>query len=75
MNSTTSTTEGGAGGVIKCKAAVAWAAGEPLAIEEVELSPPGPLEIRIKVVSTSLCRSDFTAWLSEVIHSLTHVIG
>ncbi|GFP88533.1 alcohol dehydrogenase-like 6 [Phtheirospermum japonicum] len=53
------------GGVISCKAAVAWAAGEPLVIEEVELSPPQPMEIRIKVVSTSLCRSDVTAWLSQ----------
>ncbi|XP_075480331.1 alcohol dehydrogenase-like 6 [Primulina tabacum] len=65
MNSTTSTAEGVAGGVISCKAAVAWAAGEPLVIEEVQLSPPAPLEIRIKVVSTSLCRSDLTAWISE----------
>ncbi|CAA0818138.1 Alcohol dehydrogenase-like 6 [Striga hermonthica] len=52
-------------GVIKCRAAVAWAAGEPLSIEEVELSPPQPMEIRIQVVSTSLCRSDLSAWLSQ----------
>ncbi|PIN09367.1 Alcohol dehydrogenase, class III [Handroanthus impetiginosus] len=52
-------------GVIRCKAALAWAAGEPLVIEEVELSPPQPMEIRIKVVCTSLCRSDLTAWLSQ----------
>lgn len=51
-------------GVIRCKAAVAWGAGEPLVVEEVELSPPQPMEIRIKVVFTSLCRSDFNAWLS-----------
>ncbi|KAL0356445.1 UNVERIFIED_CONTAM: Alcohol dehydrogenase-like 6 [Sesamum radiatum] len=51
--------------VISCKAAVAWAAGEPLVIEEVELSPPRPMEVRIKVVCTSLCRSDVTAWLSQ----------
>ncbi|KAL8464873.1 hypothetical protein ACS0TY_034380 [Phlomoides rotata] len=53
-----------ASGVIRCKAAVAWGAGEPLVMEEVELSPPLPMEIRIKVVFTSLCRSDFNAWLS-----------
>ncbi|GER56697.1 alcohol dehydrogenase family protein [Striga asiatica] len=53
-------------GVIKCRAAVAWAAGEPLSIEEVELSPPQPMEIRIQVVSTSLCRSDLSAWLSQM---------
>ncbi|KAL6559292.1 hypothetical protein OROGR_004409 [Orobanche gracilis] len=52
-------------GVIRCRAAVALAAVEPLVIEEVELSPPQPMEIRLKVVSTSLCRSDVTAWLSQ----------
>lgn len=35
-------------------------------MEEVEVSPPQPLEIRIKVVCTSLCRSDLTAWQSLV---------
>lgn len=53
-------------GVIRCKAAVAWAAGEPLVVEEVELSPPEAMEIRLKVVFTSLCRSDLNAWLSQV---------
>jgi alcohol dehydrogenase len=45
---------------------VAWGAGEALVMEEVEVSPPQPLEIRIKVVSTSLCRSDLSAWESHV---------
>ncbi|KAI7743777.1 hypothetical protein M8C21_014290 [Ambrosia artemisiifolia] len=53
------------GGIIKCKAAVAWGAGEAMRIEEVEVSPPLPSELRIKVFSTSLCRSDVTAWLSN----------
>uniref|UniRef100_K7MH10 Alcohol dehydrogenase-like N-terminal domain-containing protein n=1 Tax=Glycine max TaxID=3847 RepID=K7MH10_SOYBN len=53
--------------VITCKAAVAWGAGEALVIEEVEVSPPQPMEIRIKVVSTSLCRSDLSAWESHAI--------
>ncbi|XP_076883724.1 alcohol dehydrogenase-like 6 [Bidens hawaiensis] len=53
------------GGIIKCKGAVAWGAGEAMTIQEVEVSPPQPSEIRIKVVSTSLCRSDVTAWLSK----------
>ncbi|XAR55204.1 Alcohol dehydrogenase [Bertholletia excelsa] len=51
--------------VITCKAAVAWAAGEALVLEEVEVSPPQSLEIRIKVVCTSLCRSDVNAWQSQ----------
>lgn len=49
------------------KAAVAWGAGEPLVIEEVEVSPPQPLEIRLRVVCTSLCRSDITAWECQVL--------
>ncbi|KAM7276032.1 hypothetical protein ACFE04_017898 [Oxalis oulophora] len=52
---------------ITCKAAVPWAAGEPLVMEEVVVSPPQPHEIRIKVVSTSLCRSDISAWQSHSI--------
>ncbi|GMH16095.1 hypothetical protein Nepgr_017936 [Nepenthes gracilis] len=51
--------------VINCKAAVAWGPGEALVIEEVEVSPPQPMEIRVKVVCTSLCRSDVTAWQSK----------
>ncbi|CAN6481693.1 unnamed protein product [Victoria cruziana] len=46
-------------------AAVAWGAGEPLVIEEVEVDPPGPLELRVKVVCTSLCRSDVNQWESQ----------
>ncbi|XP_065881680.1 alcohol dehydrogenase-like 6 [Euphorbia lathyris] len=51
--------------VIICRAAVAWGPGQPLVMEEVEVSPPQSHEIRIKVVSTSLCRSDLTAWESQ----------
>ncbi|KAM1452588.1 hypothetical protein ACFX2I_039531 [Malus domestica] len=53
--------------VITCKAAVAWGAGQPLVIEQVNVSPPRPMEIRIKVVCTSLCRSDLSAWESQTI--------
>ncbi|XP_021801653.1 alcohol dehydrogenase-like 6 isoform X6 [Prunus avium] len=53
--------------VITCKAAVAWEAGKPLVIEEVNVNPPQAMEIRIKVVCTSLCRSDITAWESQAI--------
>ncbi|KAJ6402275.1 hypothetical protein OIU84_014377 [Salix udensis] len=50
-----------------CKAAVAWGAGEALVMQEVEVSPPHPQEIRIKVVTTSLCRSDLSALDSHAI--------
>nr|XP_033813151.1 alcohol dehydrogenase 1A-like [Geotrypetes seraphini] len=46
------------GKVIKCKAAVAWEAGKPLSIQEVEVAPPRAHEVRIKVLATGICRSD-----------------
>ncbi|XP_018419782.1 PREDICTED: alcohol dehydrogenase 1-like isoform X2 [Nanorana parkeri] len=46
------------GKVIKCKAAVAWAPNQPLAIEEIEVQPPKEDEVRIKMVSTGICRTD-----------------
>ncbi|PKI75548.1 hypothetical protein CRG98_004084 [Punica granatum] len=53
--------------VITCKAAVAWGAGEELVMEEVEVAPPQPHEIRLKVVCSSLCRSDLSAWETQAI--------
>ncbi|PPD71542.1 hypothetical protein GOBAR_DD31559 [Gossypium barbadense] len=53
--------------VITCKAMVAWEAGKDLVMEEVEVSPPQPQEIRVKVICTSLCRTDITAWESQAI--------
>ncbi|XP_006010700.1 alcohol dehydrogenase class-3 [Latimeria chalumnae] len=47
-----------AGKVIKCRAAVAWEAGKPLSIEEVEVAPPKAHEVRIKVIATGVCRTD-----------------
>lgn len=44
-----------AGKTIKCKAAVCWAAGEPLKLEEVEVAPPRANEVRIKILYTGAC--------------------
>lgn len=46
------------GKVIKCRAAVAWAAKEPLSIEEIEVDPPKKGEVRLKVLSTGVCHTD-----------------
>nr|KYP40955.1 Alcohol dehydrogenase [Cajanus cajan] len=51
-----------AGKVIRCKAAVAWEAGKPLVIEEVEVAPPQANEVRIKILFTSLCHTDVYFW-------------
>lgn len=44
--------------MIKCLAAVSWAAKEPLKIEEVEVDPPKEGEVRIKIVATGVCHTD-----------------
>ncbi|XP_073896303.1 all-trans-retinol dehydrogenase [NAD(+)] ADH4 isoform X4 [Macaca fascicularis] len=48
------------GKVIRCKAAIAWEAGKPLCIEEVEVAPPKAHEVRIQIIATSLCHTDAT---------------
>lgn len=35
--------------VIRCRAAVAWAAGKSLSVEEIEVAPPKAREVRVKV--------------------------
>uniref|UniRef100_A0A2N9IEM2 alcohol dehydrogenase n=1 Tax=Fagus sylvatica TaxID=28930 RepID=A0A2N9IEM2_FAGSY len=53
------------GKVITCKAAVAWGPGEPLVMEEVQVDPPQKMEVRIKILFTSICHTDLSAWLGE----------
>nr|XP_060635180.1 alcohol dehydrogenase 1-like isoform X3 [Anolis sagrei ordinatus] len=47
-----------AGKVIKCKAAIIWEAGKMPSVEEVEVAPPKSQEVRVKIVATSICRTD-----------------
>ncbi|XP_030540260.1 alcohol dehydrogenase-like 4 [Rhodamnia argentea] len=54
-----------AGKVITCKAAVAWGPGEPLVMEEILVDPPQKMEVRIKVLFTSICHTDLSAWKGE----------
>lgn len=44
--------------MIKTRAAVAWAAGEPLQIEEVDLMPPQKGEVLVRIVATGVCHTD-----------------
>lgn len=46
------------GETIKCKAAVAWEAGKPMAIEEIEVQPPRKGEVRVQITHTGLCHTD-----------------
>ncbi|CUM63490.1 uncharacterized protein PRCAT00001066001 [Priceomyces carsonii] len=51
-------TESTQGKTIKCKAAVAWEAGKPLSIEDIEVGAPKAHEVRIKVLNTGVCHTD-----------------
>ncbi|KAK3043793.1 hypothetical protein RJ639_000492 [Escallonia herrerae] len=50
------------GQVILCKAAVAWEAGKPLVIEEVEVAPPQKMGVHLKILFTSLCHTNVYFW-------------
>ncbi|KAK4741253.1 hypothetical protein SAY87_024841 [Trapa incisa] len=54
-----------AGKVITCRAAVARGPGLPLAIEEVQVDPPQGTEVRVRILFTSICHTDLSAWKGE----------
>ena len=44
--------------MIKTRAAVAWKAGQPLVIEQVDLQPPQAGEVLVQLVATGVCHTD-----------------
>lgn len=54
-----------AGEVIKCRAAVVWGPGEPFRMEEIEVEAPRRLEVRLRILFTSICHTDLNAWMAE----------
>ncbi|KAL0560379.1 hypothetical protein IC582_000781 [Cucumis melo] len=58
------------GQVIKCKAAVAWKAGKPLVIEEVEVAPPQSNEVRVKILFIAFCHIDVYFWEAKGVTDL-----
>ncbi|XP_063044679.1 alcohol dehydrogenase class-3-like isoform X1 [Engraulis encrasicolus] len=44
---------------IRCRAAVAWKPGEALSVEEVMVAPPKAHEVRIKVMASGVCHTDW----------------
>jgi hypothetical protein len=45
---------------------VAYEANQPLVIEDVQVAPPQAGEVRIKVLSTALCHTDYYTWSGKV---------
>src|SRR5665647_2403519 len=44
---------------MKTKAAIAWKAGQPLTIEEVELEGPKEGEVLVEIKATGICHTDY----------------
>ncbi|KVH89968.1 Alcohol dehydrogenase GroES-like protein, partial [Cynara cardunculus var. scolymus] len=47
---------------IICTAAVAWGPGQPLTIQQIRVQPPQKMEVRIKILFTSVCHTDLSSW-------------
>jgi S-(hydroxymethyl)glutathione dehydrogenase / alcohol dehydrogenase len=57
------------------KAAVLYEFGKPLVIEDVELDPPGPGEVKVRIAAASICHSDIHDFKGEHGISTFPVIG
>ena len=44
--------------MIRSRAAVAWAAKQPLEVTEVDVAPPKAGEVRVRIVATGVCHTD-----------------
>lgn len=60
---------------VKTLAAVLWAAGEKFSVEEVDLAPPGPGEVRVRIEATGVCHSDWNAATGTSATPLPAVLG
>jgi NDMA-dependent alcohol dehydrogenase len=50
---------------VKTLAALFRAPGAPASVEEIELDPPGPTEVLVRVAAAGLCRTDFHVMRGE----------
>ena len=60
---------------MKTRAAVAYQAGRPLVVEDVELLEPGPHEVQVRWKANGVCHSDFHIVNGDVPHPLPVVLG
>lgn len=57
-----------------CAAAVARGPGEPLVVEEIKVDPPQKMEVRMKVLYSSICHTDVGAWKGTVIKNKNNIL-
>ncbi|EEF43458.1 Alcohol dehydrogenase, putative [Ricinus communis] len=53
------------GKVITCNAAVLRGPKQPFLFEKIRVDPPQKMEVRIKILYTSICHTDLSAWKGE----------
>ncbi|MEB3301585.1 MAG: S-(hydroxymethyl)glutathione dehydrogenase/class III alcohol dehydrogenase [Cyanobacteriota bacterium] len=44
--------------MIRSRAAVAWGPSQPLEVTEIDVAPPGPGEVLVRIVATGVCHTD-----------------
>ena len=57
------------------KAAVCYEVGKPLVVEEINLDPPRPGEVKVKLAATAVCHSDIHFFRGELPGKLPFVGG
>ena len=60
---------------MKTRAAVLYAPGEPMRVEEVELDPPGVHEVQVRMVAAGVCHSDYHVMTGELPQYLPMALG
>jgi S-(hydroxymethyl)glutathione dehydrogenase/alcohol dehydrogenase len=57
------------------KAAVLYKRREPMVIEEITLTGPGPGEVEVKLVASGVCHSDYSHWSRDTWTQMPLVLG
>jgi S-(hydroxymethyl)glutathione dehydrogenase/alcohol dehydrogenase len=57
------------------KAAVCYEVNKPLVIEDVDLDPPGPDEVKVRLAATAICSSDLKLISGDILAQLPGIIG
>lgn len=60
---------------MKTRAAIQYAPGEPIRVEEVELDPPKEHEVQVRMVAAGICHSDYHVVTGELPAYLPMALG
>lgn len=60
---------------MKTRAAVFWGAGKPFTVEELDVAPPRPLEVVVRMVAVGICGTDLHSVKGEFQRPTPSVLG